>query len=130
MDLNITTPAVLFPAISLLMLAYTNRFLALSQLIRALHRDYHSRKSVKTLEQINHIRYRVSLVRLMQAFGALSIMCCTLSISSLLLDYSFLGLAFFVASLIVFLGSIICSLLEILLSSRALNVLLADIQKG
>ena len=130
MSLSITTPAVLFPAITLLMLAYTNRFLALSQLIRALHQDYHKQNSDKTLDQIRHLRSRVFFIQLMQALGAISIVLCTLSIFSLLLDQEKLGLMFFVASLIFFLASICSSLIEILMSSRALNILLADISKN
>ena len=130
MSLPITTPAVLFPAITLLMLAYTNRFLALSQLIRALHQDYHKQNSDKTLDQIKHLRLRVFFIQLMQALGAISIVLCTLSIFSLLVHQDKLGLVFFVASLIFFLASICSSLIEILMSSRALNILLADISKN
>ena len=130
MSLPITTPAVLFPAITLLMLAYTNRFLALSQLIRALHQDYNKQNSDKTLDQIKHLRSRVFFIQLMQALGAISIVLCTLSIFSLLVHQDKLGLVFFVASLIFFLASICSSLIEILMSSRALNILLADISKN
>lgn len=128
MSINIATPSILFPAITLLMLAYTNRFLALSQLIRTLHKDYLERKSVKTLQQINHLRYRVLLIRLMQTFGASAILFCTVSIFSLLLGFETIGYFCFIFSLIVFLFSLISSLIEILLSSRALNVLLEDIE--
>ena len=83
MTLNIATAAIFLPAITLLMLAYTNRFLALSQLIRALHRDYIDRGSVNTLKQISHLKIRVLLIRIMQSLGALSIIFCTLSILSL-----------------------------------------------
>ena len=130
MNLSITTPSILFPAISLLMLAYTNRFLALSQLIRLLHRDYHTRKSKKTLDQINHIRFRVFLVRFMQASGALSIIFCTLSIFSILLESSTAGLICFILSLFFFLASMVSSLIEILMSTRALNILLSDIEEN
>ena len=130
MSINIATPSILFPAITLLMLAYTNRFLALSQLIRTLHKGYLERKSVKTLQQIKHLRYRVLLIRLMQTFGALAILCCTLSIFSLLLGFESVGYFCFILSLIVFLFSLISSLIEILLSSRALNVLLEDIESS
>ena len=128
MDLPITTPAILFPAITLLMLAYTNRFLALSQLIRTLHRDYKERHLKKTLQQIKHLRVRVFLIRLMQALGALAIIFCTLSMFSLLISYNRVGLGLFIISLITFLGSIVSSLIEILMSSMALNVLLEDIE--
>ena len=128
MILNIETPSILFPAITLLLLAYTNRFLALSQLIRSLHRDYQSIKTIETLSQIKHLRYRVVLIQLMQALGVFSLIFCTFSIFSLLLKYNNLGLYLFVISLCVFSISIICSLIEILMSSRALNILLSDIK--
>ena len=78
--ISISTPAILFPAISLLLLAYTNRFLALSQLIRSLHQDYKSQPGLKILAQIKHIRFRVFLVRMMQTMGVSSILFCTISI--------------------------------------------------
>ena len=56
MQINITTPAILFPAISLLMLAYTNRFLALSQLIRSLHKEYKQERSMNIFKQIQHLK--------------------------------------------------------------------------
>ena len=130
MNLTITTPSILFPAISLLMLAYTNRFLALSQLIRTLHQDYERNHSNKTLKQIKFLRQRVSLIRLMQAFGATSILFCTLSIFSLLLNHTNGGIFLFIISMITFLGSIVSSLIEILMSSQALNVLLSNIENN
>ncbi len=130
MVLNIETPAILFPAISLLMLAYTNRFLALSQLIRLLHKDYQHINAIKTLKQIKHLRFRLLLIRLMQAFGAISILLCIVSIFFILLDYNFYGLILFVCSLLLFFGSIISSLIEILMSTRALTILLSDIENN
>ena len=110
------------------MLAYTNRFLALSQLIRTLHKNYKEKKSAKTLQQINHLRYRVFLIRLMQALGALAIIFCTLSIFALLFEFNTVGTVLFILSIGTFLGSIISSFIEILMSSKALNILLADIE--
>jgi len=129
MQLSVTTPSILFPAITLLMLAYTNRFLALSQLIRSLQMDYKDRKIFKTLAQIKHLRLRLFLIQLMQALGAVSILICTLSIAALLLNKYSTGLYLFYISLVVFLGSIISSLIEIILSSKALNILLADLEE-
>lgn len=127
-EIEISTPSILFPAISLLMLAYTNRFLALSQLIRSLHKDYKKNLSFKTLKQINHLKTRVFYVRLMQSLGATSILFCILSISALLLDFYNIGLVCFISSLIIFLGSIISSLIEIVMSTHALNILLEDLK--
>ncbi len=128
MDLTISTPAIFFPAISLLLLAYTNRFLALSQLIRSLHNDYQKNQSERTLQQINHLRRRVFLIRLMQAFGAGAIFFCTTSIFALILEFNIIGLCLFIMSTITFLASIISSFIEILMSSNALNILLEDIE--
>lgn len=128
MPISITTPAILFPAITLLMLAYTNRFLALSQLIRTLHKEYHSSQSQNTLQQIKHLRHRVRLIRIMQACGGSSILACTISIVSILFSFNDVGTVFFLLSLILFSGSVMSSLNEILLSTNALTVLLSDIQ--
>ena len=130
MSLTITTPSILFPAISLLMLAYTNRFLALSQLIRSLYQNYEEDHSKNTLLQIKHLRQRVFLIRLMQTFGASAILFCTLSIFALLLKYENTGLYLFVISTLLFLGSITSSLVEILMSGKALDVLLSSIEKN
>ena len=129
MFLSIETPAILFPAITLLMLAYTNRFLALSQLIRTLHRDYQNHSTLNVAKQIDQLRFRLFLIRLMQALGALSIIFCTISIVALIMNYPKIGLSVFFISLVLFLGSIISSLIEILLSTRALNILLSDFEQ-
>ena len=130
MFLSIETPAILFPAITLLMLAYTNRFLALSQLIRSLHQDYQTINTQKIIEQIKHLRFRLFLIRLMQALGAIAIIFCVLSIMALLINNKHLGLLFFISSLVFFLGSILSSLIEIMLSTRALTILLSDIEES
>ena len=130
MIVSIETPAILFPAITLLMLAYTNRFLALSQLIRSLHQDYQTINTQKIIEQIKHLRFRLFLIRLMQALGAVAIIFCVLSIMALLINNKHLGLLFFISSLVFFLGSILSSLIEIMLSTRALTILLSDIEES
>ena len=66
MEISLTTPALLFPAISLLLLAYTNRFLALANLIRNLHAKYMSEKDLKIKAQISNLKKRVILIRNMQ----------------------------------------------------------------
>ena len=73
MELSLTTPALLFPAVSLLLLAYTNRFLALGTLIRELHRRYQENGDKLLERQILQLRRRVVLIRRMQAAGTRSI---------------------------------------------------------
>lgn len=81
MEISINTPALLFPAITLLMLAYTNRFLSLASLIRKLHGHYKESPDDKHLlkAQIENLRKRMSLIKQMQACGVLSFFFCVLS---------------------------------------------------
>src|SRR5215213_5685685 len=79
LEISINTPALLFPAITLLMLAYTNRFLSLAALVRKLHDEYNGGENQKNvLSQIKNIRARLNLIRYMQSFGVLSFLCCVL----------------------------------------------------
>ena len=82
MTLEVSTPALLFPAISLLFLSFTNRFLHLSALIRSLHRDWLEQGDAILREQIENLKRRLSLIRTMQLFGAMSLFLCVISMLS------------------------------------------------
>ena len=118
----LTTPALLFPAISLLLLAYTSRFLALAQLTRALHEKWQSSHNPLTNLQIALLRKRIALIRSMQLFGVLSFALCTGSMLLLLLGSERLGEYAFGVSLVSLLFSLILSLREVSASTRALYV--------
>jgi hypothetical protein len=79
MELGLMTPALLFPAISLLLLVYTNRFLTLANLIRELHKNYKTNPEQVILAQISNLRYRVRLIRDMQVWGIASFFLSSLS---------------------------------------------------
>jgi hypothetical protein len=128
MDINITTPAVLFPAVSLLLLAYTNRFLALASVIRKLHADYKASPSSHFLGQIENLRWRIRLVRNMQFCGVLSLLLCTVSMFFLFFDLITPAEIVFSCSLFVMILSLIFSLIEIQTSVRALDLHLRDIE--
>jgi len=83
MNIPLTTPALLFPAVSLLMLAYTNRFLTLATIIRSLYDRYHTNQDENLLPQIQNLRFRVYLIRNMQIFGVLSLLMCVVSMFAL-----------------------------------------------
>lgn len=125
---TLTTPALLFPAISLLLLAYTNRFLVLAQLIRKLADEERDRHHDVAARQILMLRKRISLTKRMQVAGVLSFLLCTLSMFSLFLSLELLGMVLFGISLITLSISLIYSLWEVLLSTNALNVQLQDIE--
>ena len=129
MDISITTPALLFPAISLLMLAYTNRFLALASLIRNLHAKYkdHTNKE-GVLKQIRNLRLRLRLIRMMQFFGILSLILCVLSMFFVFEQLSGWANFLFASSLVAMLISLFLSLSEIQISTRALEIELSDME--
>ncbi|MCK7594448.1 DUF2721 domain-containing protein [Pseudomarimonas salicorniae] len=128
MDLTLSTPALLFPAISLLLLAYTNRFLAVAQVIRQLHAHL-SESNGEYLEEIHSLRRRVSLIRAMQGIGVLSLFCCVLCMFLLFAGWVLAGKYVFGAALILLLWSLALSVREIQLSGEALNLHLRDLEK-
>jgi hypothetical protein len=77
MELQLSTPALLFSAITLLMLAFTNRFLAIATLIRGLHKNYLLAPDQEIIvEQIHNLRRRLTLIKNMQLFGVFSFLLC------------------------------------------------------
>jgi hypothetical protein len=129
MELTLNTPALLFPAITLLMLAYTNRFLSLASLVRNLHAKYNKEEKKELLKkQINSLRNRLNLIKWMQGFGVLSFLCCVLCMFSIYTHKEVLAHIIFGLSLLSLLTSIICSLIEIFQSTKALEIELSDME--
>lgn len=125
--MELTTPALLFPAISLLLLAYTNRFLVLAQLIRQLHSSDRDYFQAMVQRQIENLRKRIALIRLMQALGVSSFLLCTLSMFALFVEGQFLAEVLFGLSLLLLVGSLLTSLYEIAISTRAIEAELEDL---
>ncbi|MFO7647117.1 MULTISPECIES: DUF2721 domain-containing protein [Halomonas] len=126
--MTLTTPALLFPAISLLLLAYTNRFLVLAQLIRKLADEERNQHQEVNARQILLLRKRISLTKRMQLAGVLSFLLCTLSMFALFLSLELPGMVLFGVSLVSLSVSLVYSLWEIQISTNALNVQLQDIE--
>jgi len=129
MEITISTPALLFPAISLLLLAFTNRFLTLATIIRGLHDRYLENPHENLLEQIANLRYRVYLIRNMQIFGVASLLFCVFSMFALFAGWITLGQGFFAVALILMMISLGISIRELQISVGALDLLLKDMEK-
>jgi hypothetical protein len=127
MELGLTTPALLFPAISLLLLAYNGRFLALASLTRDLHTRYRSDPDQRTRQQLDNLRYRIGLIRTMQIFGVASFFACVLCMFLLFAGLEAPGTWVFGASLILLLISLAFSLRELTVSIDALMVEISDL---
>lgn len=122
MDITITTPSLLFPAISLLLLAYTNRFVVLTNVIRQLSNLDNATEKVLVRRQIDNLRLRIQVIRRMQAFGVLSFVLCTLSMFALLMQWLVAGQLLFANSLILLVLSLMFSFYEVNISTEAINI--------
>jgi uncharacterized Tic20 family protein len=128
MKIELTTPALLFPAISLLLLAYTNRFLTIGTLIRQLKSNVTEDTYVSISQQIDNLRKRLNLIIIMQALGVTSILLCTISMILLFIGYEPAGQLTFAISLFLMLMSLVISLTEILISGKALRIELEEMK--
>jgi hypothetical protein len=126
--MDITTPALLFPAVTLLMLAYTNRFNTLATIIRNLHSKYQTDRNANLLAQIANLRYRVHLIRNMQIFGMLSLLLCVVSMFALFEGWIAAGQWSFAAALVLMIISMGLSLRELQVSVGALELLLGELE--
>ncbi|HEU4603788.1 MAG TPA: DUF2721 domain-containing protein [Steroidobacteraceae bacterium] len=127
--MSLTTPALLFPAISLLLLAYTNRFLTLATIIRQLHPGEGKAPTELARKQIAGLRYRVSLIRHMQTCGVVSFLLCAVSMFAIFIEADTAGQILFGLSLLLLTVSLILSLIEVLLSTNALSIVLDDMER-
>ncbi|WP_395733459.1 DUF2721 domain-containing protein [Prosthecobacter sp.] len=127
-ELPLSTPSLLFPAISLLMLAFTNRFLGLAAVVRGLHANWQTTKEPMLLAQIQSLRKRIQIIKHMQTAGVLSLMFCVASTTLLFFKQQTEGQITFGVSLILMLLSLTLSLVEIQMSGTALDLQLRDVK--
>ncbi|MGB6035802.1 MAG: DUF2721 domain-containing protein [Cryomorphaceae bacterium] len=128
-ELTLTTPALLFSAISLIMLAYTNRFLAYAAVIRNLHDKYLDQKDDNLLEQINNLKLRLNLTRYMQIFGITSLLLCVLTMFLIYIKFSIMAVWVFGIALLLLILSLALLIREIQISIYALRLHLRDIEE-
>ena len=126
--MNLTTPALLFPAISLLLLAYTNRFLVLAQLIRNLKAQTQEKLTDPVVRQIANLRLRIVLIRRMQALGVTSFILCALSMFLVFIEMLLVAQYIFGVSLFLLVLSLVFSLIEVLISTKAIEIELEDFE--
>ncbi len=125
-ELTLSTPSVLFSAVSLILLAYTNRFLAYAQLVRALKDRYDEDRSKVTHEQILNLKQRLNLSRLMQVFGTVSLFLCVVTMFAIYVGLQLTAVWIFGFGLLALIISLGLSIWEIIISSRALELYLGN----
>lgn len=127
-QLTLTTPALMFPAISLLLLAYTNRFLSLAGLIRTLSDTYQDKPNDKLLRQIISLRKRLNLIKWMQVAGVSSLLLSVVVMFFLYVGWLAIGYFIFAVAMILLIISLILSVQELFVSNEALNIRLSDME--
>lgn len=127
-ELTLITPTLLFSAVSLILLAYTNRFLSYAQLVRTLKEKYMEDRSSLTRAQIFNLRKRLTLTRNMQVFGVISLLLCTITMFLIYINLQFISVIIFGVALISFIISLALSVWELLLSTRSLKIYLSDME--
>jgi len=129
MTLSITTPILLFPAISLILLAYTAKFAHLANLTRNLNKQYAVNEAAGLLHQIKNLQKRIYLIKNMQVFGTASFCLCILSIFMLFNSWILAGQISFWLSAVAMMVALYLSLKEIWLSTDALKVVVNELYK-
>ena len=129
-QLTLTTPALLFSAISLIMLAYTNRFLAYAAIIRNLHDKYQQNKDTILIAQIKNIKQRLYLTRSMQIFGISSLLLCVLTMFLIYIQQNTIAVWVFGLALVLLIVSLSLLIIEIQISVKALEHHISDIESN
>ncbi len=126
--MTLTTPALLFSAISLLLLAYTNRFLAYANVVRTLHARYKENPDAILVGQIQNLRKRLTLTRTMQLLGIGSLLLCVLCMFLVYIELQLAAEIIFGIALLMLIVSLAISVWEIQISVRALDLHLGDME--
>ncbi len=127
MALSLETPALLFSATSLILLAYTNRFLAIASIVRGLKKNYEENQTKSILLEIQNLSLRLTLIRHMQIYGVLSLFFSVFAMSLLFFEITNWGTYMFGLSLLLMLASLAISFWEVSISVKALKIHLSDL---
>lgn len=127
-EFTLITPTFIFSAVSLILLAYTNRFLSYAQLVRNLKDQYLQNRSEVTAAQIENLRKRLYLTRAMQILGISSLLFCVVSMFLIYIHLRMLSIYVFGVALLLLIASLAVSVREIQISVKALEIHLKDIE--
>lgn len=127
-EFSLVTPTLLFSAVSLIMLAYTNRFLSYAQLVRNLKDKYAKDRSEVTAAQIANLRKRLNLTRSMQILGITSLFCCVVSMFFCFISLRITAIIIFGIALLLLISSLGLSIRELVISTKALEIHLNDLE--
>jgi len=125
--LDLTTPSLLFSAISLILLAYTNRFISYAGIVRALKEKHSQEYDPRNIAQIVNLRKRLYLIRSMQILGIASLLFCVLAMFFIYVSLLTAAAWIFGVALVLLAASLCVCIWEINISVKALEIHLEDI---
>ena len=135
MDNAFLLPAALFPAIPLMMISFGNRYMSMASLIRKIHDEVIAKKLTRKdkatnryLKQIALLRKRLVLNRATSTLAAISFIANLVAMYFVYTNDIVLFASTFVASLIAFGVSLILYIIELQLSTTALDTHLQDLE--
>jgi len=128
MEVSINTPALLFPAISVLFLAYANRYLAIAKRTRELHSLYNKTQSFFAKKQVESLRKRIRLIITMQLFAVMGIICCVLTMGLVFFGLQLMATYTFLVGMVLIVLSLLVSMWELMISTQSLNIELENIE--
>ena len=128
MELSIGTPALLFSTVSLLMIAFTNRFMSMASLIRGLHEKFQQNPDDAIRMQIDNLRLRMKLIQYMQIIAIFSLILSVVCMFLLFMDEQMIARWFFGIGLVGMCIALCMSAWEITISTKALEVELSDME--
>jgi len=120
--------ALLFSAVSLIILAYTNRFLAYASVVRNLHSNFKENPNSVLLGQIKNLRTRLRLTQTMQVLGISSLLLCVVCMFLIYVDFQICAQILFGIALVLLILSLAISIREIQISVKALDLHLNDME--
>ncbi|WP_343486976.1 DUF2721 domain-containing protein [Allomuricauda sp. d1] len=129
MNLTLTIPALLFPAVSLTMLAYNARYLAIAALIRQLHKQFEETEASPLKKQIKSLRKRLNIIKNMQATAIVSFLLAAVTMFLIYVEMRVWANIIFGISLVFLMVSLVLSLIEVQLSTKALGIQLKNMEK-
>ena len=129
-ELTLTTPSLLFSAVSLILLAYTNRFIAYTQVIRSLKAKDIERPSTVNVEQLDNLRKRLYMIRSMQLLGISSLLLCVLCMFLIYINLNVAAVYVFGVALLLLIASLLVSMAEIQISTKALEIFIDRAEEG
>ena len=136
MVLDLTTAALVLPAIPFLMLTFGTRFTVVTELIRKIHDEYAANidlddvRAKRMLGEISTLKKRLLMIQVNQTLASLSFFVNLSTVFSLYMGNQYLAKLLFGIVLGLLMLAIILFIIEIGIATKSLNLHLSDLDSN